>query len=81
MTTWSAEAFAINNNRGLGISPLVELTVKKDLFVSLELPDCIIYKETVTVTPTVFYFGVENESTLVSTHNNVMVIGSVLSPA
>lgn len=59
ITTWNAEAFAINQDRGLGISPLVELTVKKELFVSLELPYSIIFKETVTVTPVVFYFGSE----------------------
>ena len=62
ITTWNAEAFAINNDRGLGISPLAELTVKKDLFVSLELPYSIIFKETVTVTPIVFYFGGESDT-------------------
>jgi CD109 antigen len=65
ITTWNAEAFAINSNRGLGISPLVELTVKKDLFVSLELPYSIIFKETVTVTPVVFYFGGKRDRRLV----------------
>ena len=61
ITTWNAEAFAISNQTGLGISPLVQLTVKKDMFVSLELPYCVIFGEAVTITPLVFYFGDEKE--------------------
>ena len=57
ITTWNAEAFAISGLTGLGISPLTELVVKKDVFVSLELPYSIIFQETVTVTPIVFNFG------------------------
>ena len=64
ITTWNAEAFAINTNKGLGISPLVQLTVKKELFVSLELPYSIIFKETVTVTPIIHYFGSDNHVTV-----------------
>ena len=59
ITTWNAEAFAISRDVGLGISPITELTVKKDLFVSLELPYSIIFAESVTITPLVFYFGSE----------------------
>ena len=59
ITTWNAEAFAISRDVGLGISPITELTVKKDLFVSLELPYNIIFAESVTITPLVFYFGSE----------------------
>jgi len=60
ITTWNAEAFAINRRTGLGISTLTELTVKKDLFVSLELPYSVIFGEIVTITPIVFYFGKRN---------------------
>ena len=61
ITTWNAEAFAISNQTGLGISPLVQLTVKKDMFVSLELPYSVIFGEAVTITPLVFYFGDKKE--------------------
>ena len=64
ITTWNAEAFAINRRTGLGISTLTELTVKKDLFVSLELPYSVIFGEMVTITPIVFYFG-KKERTVV----------------
>ena len=60
ITTWNAEAFAISRDVGLGISPITELTVKKDLFVSLELPYNIIFAESVTITPVIFYFGSED---------------------
>ena len=66
ITTWNAEAIAINQASGLGISPLAQLVVKKELFVSLELPYSIIFGEIVTVTPLVLYFGRERNA-LVST--------------
>ena len=67
ITTWNAEAFAINRESQLGISLVTQLTVRKDLFVSLELPFSINFQETVTVTPLVFYFGTNNSVT-VSSH-------------
>ena len=69
ITTWNAEAFAINRETGLGISPLKELVVKKDVFVSLELPFSIIFQETLTVTPIIFNFG-RQDSLLVRTDIN-----------
>ena len=71
ITTWNAEAIAINQANGLGISPLTQLVVKKELFVSLELPYSIIFGEIVTVTPLVLYFGRERNA-LVSTIKAVM---------
>ena len=52
ITTGNAEAFSINRESGLGISPVTQLTVRKDLFVSLELPYSINFQETVTDTIT-----------------------------
>lgn len=66
ITTWNAEAIAINKETGIGISPLTQLVVKKDVFVSLELPFSIIFEETVTITPIVFNFG-SNANAIVST--------------
>ena len=57
ITTWVAEAFALSADNGLGLSSLVELTVSKPFFASLELPFSVNFGETVTVVPLVFYFG------------------------
>ncbi len=54
ITTWSAVAMAVSSQKGLGISLKRSLTVKKELFVSLELPYSINWGETVTITPLVF---------------------------
>ena len=57
ITTWVAEAFALSADNGLGLSSLVELTVSKPFFASLELPFSVNFGETVTVVPLVLYFG------------------------
>ena len=54
ITTWTAEAIAVSPQKGLGISLEQSLTVKKQLFVSLELPYSVNWGETVTLTPVVF---------------------------
>ena len=64
ITTWNAEAFALNQLTGLGISQRAQLTVAKDFFVSLELPYSVNFGETVTVIPLVFYFGSEESITV-----------------
>ena len=56
ITTLNAEAFAINRESGLGISPVTQLTVRKDLFVSLELPFSINFQETVPVTSLLLWY-------------------------
>ena len=60
ITTWNAEAVALNRATGLGISELSQITVSKDFFVSLELPYSINFGETVTIVPLVFYYGTKD---------------------
>ena len=57
ITTWVAEAFSLSEDSGLGLSRLLELTVSKPFFASLELPFSVNFGETITITPLVFYFG------------------------
>ena len=66
ITKWTAEAFALSPSTGVGISPLAYLTVKKLLFVSLELPYSLNWGETVRLVPLIFNFQTGNTTVSIS---------------
>ena len=78
ITTWTAEAVAVSPQEGLGISEEMLLTVKKQLFVSLELPYSINWGETLKLTPLIFNLQrqptVASVTISVDTHQELSIV-------
>ena len=80
ITTWTAEAISVSSEKGLGISSEASLTVKKALFVSLELPYSLNWGETLKLSPLIFNLQRRAENAKVSVSVTVHEELSIVEP-
>ena len=56
ITTWVMQAVAINNKTGLGLATPLSIVVKRDFFISLNMPYSVKRGEQVSLLATVFNY-------------------------